>query len=184
MKFVFFGRSFDFLTNDAQYEKLQGFLKMFLLKPAALAAIVLLLLYVCLAVFFRITEKRERLRAMLDLAPYIYYLIILFLAVISRDGGVRVVRWTFDSWFAGSSAFHESNVLSFLLDIIVFMPLGILLKWRMQKRKNSVVCVVGLAFLIEILQFIFARGIASVSNFTAFAAGGVLGVLLAGLRHS
>ncbi len=172
------------LLEPRQWQKLYNFIDdYFLNRPAAaLAAVLLLVMVVLLICSFRSKEASKTVirRA----AFWDYVIIILLLSVLNREGGTRVLRLTFDPWAAGESGWHESNILISLADAAYFLPFGALARWQFSGKMRllkAFLMVAVAGFLVELIQYVFARGVASAGDLAAYMVGGSLGILLASI---
>lgn len=123
--------------------------------------------------------KKEKLYTKILFALYFLLLVwlILFKLRLSLSGliGTRVINLI---PLKGTTAANE-----LLFNIIVFIPFGSYLsllkpKWSLGKK---LLITVGLSFIFEILQFIFAIGRTDITDLLSNSFGGFIGLLLFGL---
>lgn len=179
MDFDLFDRSFKFFTDERQWNKFIDFIdEYFLSRPAAIIALICLItMPVLILIALKSDEKRRNKLKLTVLVDYIF--IILLLSVFNRDGGTRELRLYYDSWTAGNTNYHESNVILSLIDFFYFVPYGMLIRWQYKDQAHWLqsLCIVGMTGLaIELLQYVSARGVASIGDLTAYIAGGMVGV--------
>ena len=181
MELDILGRDFKLLVEQRQWDKLLSFILNYVLtKPAAIFAVAMI--FVCCGMIFwgMGSEGREK-KVFKRLALCNYILVLMLLSVLNRDVGTREVRIFLDAWIAETGAFHESNVIIALIDFLYFIPYGMLLRWQRRWHAHwlmSLGIVVFTGFLIELFQFVFARGVSSLEDFAAYTFGGMAGVAL------
>ena len=181
MKLPFFDRIFHFLTEERQRQKLAEIMRQYFFdNPVAILAVVLgglsLLIALCVG-------RKARRWGWLCLASYT--VVLLLLLVFSRywQGDVRGWRPLGADYFLTEGGFHEGNVLITAANLLVFVPFGMLLQmaaaeWRFWQR---LLLAVGVGFVVEGLQFLFARGYSSLRDVLAYTAGSLVGMGLVGL---
>ena len=177
MKLNFFGRTFHFLSSEAQLEKAINMLEKYLLKPEMLVLLIGLLLYLGIFIWSKIKGNRKILKFLIKLSPWVYTFVILGITVFNRAPGEREIRLQHDAWFASNGRFHESNVLGFLFNVALYIPYGYLLTKQFKKYVPMLIIVIT-SFLIEVLQYVFMRGISATDDFIANIIGGILGILV------
>ena len=140
-------------------------------------AISLTCVYIIALIVGKTTRKPKVLNVLYAIAPWVYLIIIALFLLFNRTEASRQIRLSFESWTAGAEAYHESNIIMFAANFTLFFPFGFLLQWRFKDfiLSGSIVVIVG--FTMEALQFAFARGVASLSDFVAYSLGGIMGVL-------
>ena len=187
MEILIFGRWFSFLSEEAQWDKLNSMLSQYFYTPAtilALIAAVVCFFYVkkgikCILNKEIESEKYKKI-------VLIGYIVIFFsFSFFNRDvTNVRVLRLTFDSWIASNRTYHESNILIAILDTLYFVPYGAIVKWKRwnDRRIYSFIVSIGIilltGFTIEFLQYFFFRGVASVEDLIAYLTGGSIGIIV------
>lgn len=186
MHIYIWGRCFSFLGEKAQWEKLLGMINYYFYRPTTVVAMFVLLIGVICIIQGHLRSKTEDKHALVykKAALISYIFIILLFSVLNRDRGEeRVLRLMLDPWVASNTTFHESNVLTAVINAGYFIPFGALLRWQNQGRLRAglfaIILISGVS--IEFLQFIFVRGVASTEDVVAYIVGGVIGVLFDGL---
>lgn len=169
------------LVTPEQWRKLLDFIQnYFLSRPCTILAIILLITSFILTI--KSIKDKSKKKQVIALICYIG-LVIIF-SIVNRDvGTARELRLYFDPWLLeNGTGFHESNVLISIIDCLYFIPIGFLL--RLNKWHSlilSFVFVLIFGFSIELFQYILIRGVASISDFTSYIVGGLIGILLAQL---
>lgn len=175
------GREFRLLVEQRQWDKLFSFIfNYFLTKPAAILGIAVLILC-CSLIFFGMGFEGKKRKWMKRLALISYIAVTLLFSIFNRDEGVRALRLMPDAWTAGTSGFHESNIIIAIIDFLYFIPLGMLVRWQHRYHVHwlsSLAFVAAAGFTVEFLQYVMARGVASVGDFAAYVLGGMAGVAL------
>lgn len=178
MSLKLFGRNFDFLVNENQQYKAITMINDYVLKPEVVILLVVLVMYCilrCSAKFL----KRERLsKTLKKTSPWIYLLAILGLTVLNREAGIAEIRLIPDMWFA-TGGFHESTVLGFLFNVVLYIPFGYLVyKWGAFGKKAWITAVIVFvtSLSIEALQYVLARGVTAVDDLLANVVGGLIGM--------
>lgn len=181
MNFDFFGRTFYFLADKQQMDKAIDMLEKYFIKPEVLILLIILVVYLEFR-FAAFVLKKERLRSVLrKMSPWVYLLFILGLTVFNRSAGMREIRILPDALIT-ANGFHESNVLTDLVNLVFYVPYGFLLyKWGKYKRQYITVSaiVLGTSLLSEILQYVLSRGVTATDDLIMNLIGGCLGAALA-----
>lgn len=104
-------------------------------------------------------KKKEHSRNILKkISPIVYLLFILSITVFNRSSRVRELRISLDAWFAGDAAFHESNVITSLLNMVLYIPYGFLYKWGNYREPNIMSIGIALADAWErLLRYCVAK---------------------------
>ena len=73
----------------------------------------------------------------------------------------------------------NTHLREVLYNIIVFVPLGVYLQIFKKEWKKATKCmgVIGISFLFEVVQFIFAIGASDVTDLIGNTLGGIVGIL-------
>ena len=73
----------------------------------------------------------------------------------------------------------NTHLKEVLYNIIVFVPLGVYLQIFKEDWKKATKClvVIGISFLFEVVQFIFAIGTSDVTDLIGNTLGGIIGML-------
>lgn len=174
MSFKFFGHSFYFLDNSMQIEKAFKMLEKYIFKPEIVVVLLVLALYFIVRVIAKIRKNNKLLNFLKSISPWVYLIVILGITVLNRTPGDRELRLVFDSWFT-QNGFHESNVLGFMFNLVLYIPFGYLL-CKYGKTISAVVIVCLSSFVIEALQYILARGVSAIDDFIANVLGGLIGL--------
>ena len=184
MHFKFKGRDFSLFGDIAQWKKFFGMLSAYFFKYTTIIAIIMF--FICCVCVWKSKGKRKsngNLEKRICFGAYI--IIMLSFSILNREVGEnRVLRLSFDSWTAGDSGFHESNVLTALFDGVYFMPYGIIVRWQNWGNNRlicSLLCVLITGFIIEFLQYLLYRGVASVEDLFAYVIGGSVGIAVSSI---
>lgn len=115
-------------------------------------------------------------------------LVILFLTVFSRNSGARTgVRlipfWSYRKALVGLKKGRYYFFKQIVLNIILFIPMGIILPYLTEKagiKKYLVFFFAGLAFslFIEIMQYVLKLGVFDMDDLIGNSLGCMLGVLI------
>lgn len=182
MDFDFFGRTFSFFSRPGQWDKFVGMLKDYLLKPAVIAAFVLILAWICLYVYARKARKSVLSDRLRRLSPLIYLVLILSLTIFNREFGGAPGEFHLlpDFVFEAEHKFHETRILLAIVDFLYYIPYGALIKWSNPRFKTyqAILIVVATGFAAEFLQFLLATGVGTVEQWLMDSLGGILGIVL------
>ncbi len=177
------GRCFSLLGEKAQWEKLSGMIKYYFYRPTTVLAMIILVIGVVCIIQGHIKSKMEETQAVFfKITALLSYIIIIFLlSVLNRDRGEeRILRLTLDPWVASSTAYHESNVLIAIFNAGYFMPLGALVRWqnpgKLRIKAFAIIALIGV--IVEFLQYLLIRGVASVEDVAAYIIGGSIGIII------
>ena len=180
MEIEIFGRKFCLLVNEMQYAKLRYMLFLYFNKPT----IILVLICVVSSIIWvlRARKAEENCKIYKRKALISYVVLILALTVLNRESGsCRELRLIYDPWFFGEGLYHESTIIITIFDCILFVPFGMLYRWlagRTSRYISFVTVIVLAGFMVEFFQYILARGVSSIEDFTAFIVGGGIGFVL------
>lgn len=178
MKFEIFGREFEFFTSERQYEKFFAYLNEYLIKPPVLILLMIIILYLLCVYFLRRFEKQELADKLKSGYPVLYFGVIVAIYLLGRESSGQSFRFEFDNWLNGATQFHETMILTFIINMLVFLGYGFVLQKYWRSKKRNVLLVMISALFIEEMQYFLSRGIGSVTDFVAFTIGGVMGVFL------
>ena len=182
MEVEILGRTFRFFSSGMQIEKAIRMLEKYFLNPRVIIVLIILGLYLCFRFGAFVLKKQKMRNVLITLSPWVYLIIILGITIFNREPtGVRELRLVPDAWFAGKENYHESNVITAVLDMILYIPYGFLLYKRVVKRKKyigTVMIIFITSFFIEALQYIFALGVASSEDFVMNLIGGFIGAAI------
>lgn len=154
---------------------------MILLVPAAILCAAFLLVA---AKWYQKKYHGERKfpwgRAILILAVIGYLLVVCYVTLVSRGHfGTRDANLhLFRAWREAWNSFSERSWLNILLNIAMFVPLGILLpllKERQRKWYVMLPAVFAVTFLIEIIQYVGHRGVFDVDDLFCNGLGAMVG---------
>ncbi len=126
-------------------------------------------------------EKFPWGRAALYLALAGYLAIVLYATLLRTSGGFgmrEVNLHLFRAWREAWNRFSAKNWANVLLNVAMFVPLGVLLPalWkRFRKWYTAVPAGFGLSLLIELIQFAVGGGICDVDDLFANTLGAALG---------
>ena len=110
-----------------------------------------------------------------------YYFLVLCSTVICRNGGrerqmVLMPFWKYpDMW---NKVDYPADLLEVLLNIALFMPIGLLLGGMGMKLKRVFLCGVILSGIIEVSQFVLCRGLCETDDVIHNTLGCVIGYFL------
>jgi glycopeptide antibiotics resistance protein len=180
MEIEIFGRKFYIFSDGIQWEKFNSMMSMYFFKPTS---ILVLICFVCCLIWIRKVRRKGKNRKLYKhLALLSYLLIIISLTILNREtGSVREIRWTYDPWFSGTGAFHESNIIVAVFNCLFFVPYGMLCGWQDWGDSNRflpIIIVAVTGFMVELFQYILGRGVTSIGDITSFIIGGVTGVII------
>lgn len=182
MQFNLFGRTFYFLANAGQFEKVINMIEHYFIKPEVLVLLIILVVYFEFR-FAAFVLKKEKLRgALRKIAPWVYLMVILGLTVFNRTPGYREIRLRPDAVLAGSGNYHESSILTALFNILFYVPYGFLLyKWGKYKKPYITSALIAIVTAIgsEALQYLLARGVTTLEDVVLNTLGGCIGAALA-----
>ena len=181
MSIEILGRKFLLLVKIEQWYKLLDLVKMYFSKPTT--AIFAITLLVGIFYFWKVFRCKdlEKIWLYKGILWNLFIIIFLCLSIFNRNmGSVRELRLFFDPWFSGKNAFHESTILIALIDCFYFMPYGAIVYWQEWNSygfliSEIIVFVTGL--MIEVLQFVLIRGVASIEDVAAYFIGGTIGII-------
>lgn len=195
-----FDRIFSFFSEARQREKLLVLLRQYFFEnPVAITAVILGCVSLIISLFTGRMREKNRWRA--DWACLFgYFAALILLLVFSRywQGDIRGIRIFEIGYYLTDEGFHETNVLITVVNALVFIPFGSLLRkasesWMPELRKKlgfaagltaallrlPIVLAAGVA--IEGMQYVFARGNSALLDVIAYAAGSILGMLFMGI---
>ena len=188
MEITLFGRTFYFLTERRQFEKLFDYVyDYWFSNPISIFSLILMLsITISILVLNRASKnsglQTRRSQQIHRILLALYTLALYLLLVISRDTGTREWRHiAISDYLAGDSGFHESEILIAALYILYFIPFGILLRKVIpsQKKWQSILlilaCTSAFGIFIELSQYILARGITYIGHILAYTIGALLG---------
>ncbi len=176
MSVELFGRDFYFLADERQMEKAFNMLSHYILKPQILILLFVFLAYLVLKIVSRYRCKEFNL-ILKKISLWVYLFVIVSITILNRDAGVRELRLYHDLWFT-ATGFHESNVLGFIFNTFLYLPLGYLLyRWGFRRLRGilTIAAIFFSSFAIEALQYIFAKGVTAIDDFLANIIGGLIG---------
>jgi glycopeptide antibiotics resistance protein len=178
MEVTFFGRVFKIFAEQMQFDKAEKFVESYIMRPAALVALIVIVAYLVAVIVFVALKNQKIKHILADCSPIVYALFILLFSVFNREPSGEHSFRVFDPWISGETSFHESTVIMFFIDLFYFVPLGVLVQWRMRGRLTAlktmgVVLAVGLC--VELLQYIFMLGVFTFSNLLSYCLGGGIG---------
>ena len=123
-------------------------------------------------------DRDSLLRKCIVLLLIDYVLILVGSTVLFREGGTAtglnfIPLWSYKAIFDG----HDQLVLENLLNVIVFVPIGILTGIIIGKHNVTKVLLfcLSVSVTIEIGQFLFNKGFAEVDDIIHNTLGGILG---------
>ncbi len=179
-EFTIFGRSFQFLTNDSQWVKLQNFLNLYLFDNTW-GQYALLILLAVLAGFLLSLVLRGGAKKAVNLFTFLLYcgaMILLFIVVREPARGLRVFNI---SDYLTDTGFHETRVLIGVINGLLFVPFGILLRKASGRGHgiSNVFLTMLMAVGIEMAQYVFSRGYTALEDVAVYLIGGFAGMILA-----
>lgn len=181
MQFNVLGHEFYFLSDERQIGKAMKMLEIYVFKPEIIILFIAVLAYFIARIIAKTGKKEKLLLVLKKISPWLYLAVILGITVFNRSAGIREIRLTHDNWFT-AIGFHESNVLGFLFNVILYIPYGYLLaKWLRVKNSYIIdfIVIVGTSLMAEALQYILARGITSIDDLLSNIIGGFMGIGIA-----
>lgn len=106
----------------------------------------------------------------------ISYVIILFVLVFLKDNirGVNLIPFSFiKDYVVDKQPLGVSNIVG---NILMFIPMGILLSIKEQRRDKVLISLMGITACIEILQYVLSRGIFDIDDIILNVVGGLIGI--------
>lgn len=184
MNIPIFDRVFSFFGEQRQWEKALLMLRQYFLEnPVAIAGVALAVLTLIVSLF---TKKMAAKRRADWTCVRFYYYALLLVLVFSRywQGDVRGIRAFGLSYYLTEDAFHEASVLITLVNALVFVPFGCLLRKAADGWNYLQMLLVAflLGTLVEVLQYIFARGNSALQDILAYVLGTLVGMVLMGIK--
>lgn len=176
MELEILGRKFEFFTSERQYEKFFAYLNEYLIKPPVLILIMIIILYLVCVYFLRRLEKQELADRLKLGYPVLCFGVIVAIYLLDREPSGQSFRFEFDNWLNGATQFHETMILTFIINMVVFLVYGFVLQKYWRSKKRNVLLVVISALLIEEMQYFLSRGVGSMTDLVAFIIGGVMGI--------
>lgn len=179
MKFRIFDHEFEFLNNESQWNKLSSFLhENFFKNKAIIIAVILCIIILFLLVYSNHLNSNSK-HLVNKLLPMLYVAVLILIYVLSREAGERSINIFRLDDYMSETGFHETMILLAAFDCITFIPLGFLFERLFLKKSLFEVCFLLLfAVLIELVQFIFARGELSTVGMLMHFLGSILGLLI------
>lgn len=149
----------------------------FILGRLILAVIFWLLLF-----FVTSSKKQRKLLISGKLIFSIYIVYILFLISITLLKGTVISKTynfiPFRFIFEFSEVNKSISILNIVSNLLMFLPLGIILYFSNKKVLNSLFIVIYTSLGIEVLQFLFKKGIFDIDDIILNTLGGLLGIFL------
>lgn len=109
----------------------------------------------------------------------LYFLTILQFCVWNREKSessqivLASPKWVEYGWF------HETRVIETVLNLCIFVPLGILLYAAVRSARKRATAVVAGALCVELMQYFLRRGTFELIDLAMYSLGGMLGILMA-----
>lgn len=180
MKINIFGRDFMILAEDRQWNKLKDFIiQYFVENPAVQIAVILMLFVLAISIFAFFSEGRKK-DILKRTALVMYVLILIILFILCRERKEQKIRFFGVKWYLTEKGFHEGNVLISMINFIIFIPYGMLLKWQVRRSHwiQMFEIVISTSVLIEIIQFVSGRGNMAIQDIISYSLAGLLGVMV------
>lgn len=178
MRFNLFGRTFSFLAETNQQEKAIMMIEKYIFKPEVLIVLTILAIYLIAFVVAKTKKNKKVINVLKKISPWVYLLVILGITVLNRTPGDREIRLYHDAWFT-QNGFHESNVLGFMFNLVLYIPYGWLLVKHLKNNLSGMGIIIITSLLIEVMQYVMMRGVTSIDDLVANTLGGVIGLGLA-----
>lgn len=127
---------------------------------------------------FLMPEEREKFR-IIPIIIYLAALLTLFTICRRTDiQGIRIIQYWID--LASRHDLVEMHLIGFVADVILFVPLGYMVR-EMKEESHwfwmpAVILLIGI--VIEGLQFITKHGCIGVSDLVAYFTGGMVGICI------
>lgn len=139
-------------------------------------------LFLGIVVFLLWKGRKKGFRMSLGLFLMVYMIIIYCSTVIfrvtgSENGHDFMPFWSYGAYFRGE---NPRLLLENIMNMVVFVPVGVLLGLAFDRIKWSQVLIIGCctSVSIEVLQFMLKRGFAEVDDVIHNTIGCVLGYIL------
>lgn len=182
MEFDIFKRKFFFLANEEQINKLKNFISQhFQINMITIILISIVLLYIILRIVAN-TRKKEKLHLFLKSISWLIWLVLIIKFALLTSVEIRGFRFWFTEWYSGADSFHESNIINSLINICVYIPYGYLIyKFLTKKQKflGALLVVFVTSLGMELLQYVFEKGLTSLQCIIENTIGGLIGILFA-----
>lgn len=159
-------------------DKFVFLMKDHLLKPAVIVAGVLILAWIGLYIYSRKAGKTTFSMWLQKLSPLVWLFLILALTIFNREAAAQGQLYLLPNYLFASGS--KTRLLFAFFDILYYIPYGMLIKWCNPKFKayHAILIVVGTALLVEILQYLLARGVGSTEQWLMDCIGGLIGIAL------
>ncbi|MCI6997550.1 MAG: VanZ family protein [Eubacterium sp.] len=193
MKFDLFGREFYFLENEYQWQKVAVFFETHFYYSYFNILLLAVILIYCGALLITILRKNiEWKQNLKQKFIWIYLFFVLMFSVFNHSNVDREIRMELDEWLVADFGFHESVILMALINAILYLPIGYMIQCRIKERNKSkaiVYCFCNVLFILvyslgmEVLQYVFNKGVTSLTDILANLIGGLIGIILAAVNH-
>ena len=127
---------------------------------------------------YKDTRKFPFAKVLLYLALAGYIAAVLAVTVLRSEGLSGTNLHLFRAWREAWNSFSFKNWANVLLNIAMFIPLGVLLPWMskpFRKWYASFLCALGISLAIEVFQSITGRGLFDVDDLFANTLGALFG---------
>ena len=117
---------------------------------------------------------------------FIVYMVLLIGIILFKlpfysaefSTGMRIINLLpFQGSFDGSGVLYLREIIN---NILLFIPMGIYI--RMIKSEwtflKSLLVIVGVSFIFELIQFVFALGVADITDIIDNTLGGIIGLII------
>lgn len=181
MKFYIFGREFYFFASEAQFNKFIDFVSGYAINPAVISSVIVVIFYGVLLIYFKKRKMPYHYRSFKKLQFVIVLYFIIAFSFLNRTEHTRYVMILIPDVTAGGDYYHESMILLFTLNVIMYAPYGYYLAvfyGRELSVRKVYLTVVPTSLAVEVGQYIFAAGYSTSAEVIASFCGASIGILL------
>jgi len=123
------------------------------------------------------SEVRDMKKKILFRIDAVFYALILFALVFLKDQirAVNFVPFRFiTDYFVDKRPLGMENIAG---NILLFIPMGIFLSMKEKSCAQKMLLLIGSSVCIEVLQFVFARGVSDIDDVILNSFGGLVGII-------
>lgn len=121
-------------------------------------------------------EERTFLRKLIKISFILYVLLLSWIIVLKFRINISDLKYIRK---INLIPFRSNNLKETMANLILFVPLGMYLKYLFKDKKILNVLVITLTSLFyEVLQYIFHIGVSDITDIIINVIGGVIGILL------
>lgn len=121
-------------------------------------------------------DEKTFLRKLIKISFIIYVLLLSWIIVLKFRINISDLKYIRK---VNLIPFRSNNLKEAMVNLILFVPLGMYLKYLFKDKKVLNVLVIALTSLFyEVLQYIFHIGVSDITDIIINVIGGVIGILL------